>query len=105
MGLDLCHSIDTKSTVDSTLLFVVVPPDPQAIERAMAEAMKDGCRLITCHHFTSALAYEGAANVAEPFFRAAETCGFSRSAASGCDALQQWASEREELATTFKAAL
>ena len=57
--------------------------DPKAIEDAMVEAMECGCRMIALADFTSDLALKGASSLAEPFFRAAERCGFSRLEASG----------------------
>jgi 2-keto-3-deoxy-L-rhamnonate aldolase RhmA len=50
--------------------------DPKDIEDAMVVAIENGSRLICAHPFTSDLAFRGAMNVTEPFFRAAERCGF-----------------------------
>lgn len=49
---------------------------PKEIEDAMVKAIELGSRLITVHYLTSDLVYYGAANVAEPFFKAANRCGF-----------------------------
>lgn len=49
---------------------------PRAIEDAIVEAVENGARLISVHYMTSDLTYRGAAQVAEPFFRACERCGF-----------------------------
>ena len=50
--------------------------DPKDIEDAMVVAIENGCRLICVHPFTSDLAFRGAMSMTEPFFRAAERCGF-----------------------------
>jgi hypothetical protein len=50
--------------------------DPKDIEDAMVRAIESGARLISVHPFTSDFVFRGAMNVAEPFFRAAERCGF-----------------------------
>jgi 2-keto-3-deoxy-L-rhamnonate aldolase RhmA len=50
--------------------------DPVEIEHAMVEAIENGARLIAVHPLTSDMTYLGAAAMAEPFFRAAERCGF-----------------------------
>ena len=50
--------------------------DPRAIEDAMVVAIENGARLIAVHVLTSDLPYLGAAATADPFFRAAERCGF-----------------------------
>ena len=50
--------------------------DPGEIEDNMVRAMDNGARLICVHPFTSDLVFRGAMNVTEPFFRAAERCGF-----------------------------
>jgi hypothetical protein len=42
----------------------------------MVQAIENGCRLISVHPLTSDMTYRGAAAMAEPFFRAAERCGF-----------------------------
>jgi 2-keto-3-deoxy-L-rhamnonate aldolase RhmA len=68
--------------------------DPQEIEDAMVEAMEFGCRMITAHQFTSDFSLHGAATLAEPFFRAAERCGFSRQASCGQDSTVQRFDER-----------
>ena len=39
-------------------------------------AMENGCRLLCVHPMTSDLPLRGAMAVSEPFFRAAERCGF-----------------------------
>ena len=50
--------------------------DPKEIEDAMVKAIEAGARIICSHPMTSDMVYRGAAAVAEPFFRAAERCGF-----------------------------
>ncbi len=50
--------------------------DPKGIEDAMVKAIEAGARIICTHPMTSDMVYRGAAAVAEPFFRAAERCGF-----------------------------
>lgn len=50
--------------------------DPKDIENAMVTAIENGARLICVHPFTSDFVMRGAMNVSEPFFRAAERCGF-----------------------------
>lgn len=50
--------------------------DPKDIEDAMVKAIENGARLICAHPFTSDLVFRGAMNVSEPFFKAAERCGF-----------------------------
>ena len=50
--------------------------DPKDIEDAMVKAIENGARLISVHPFTSDFVFRGAMNVAEPFFKAAERCGF-----------------------------
>ena len=50
--------------------------DPKDIEDAMVRAIEAGARLICAHPFTSDLPLRGALSVTEPFFRAAERCGF-----------------------------
>jgi 2-keto-3-deoxy-L-rhamnonate aldolase RhmA len=50
--------------------------NPRDIEDAMVQAIENGCRLISVHPLTSDMTYRGAAAMAEPFFRAAERCGF-----------------------------
>ena len=50
--------------------------DPKDIEDAMVKAIDNGARLIAIHWMTSDMTYYGAAAMAEPFFRAAERCGF-----------------------------
>jgi 2-keto-3-deoxy-L-rhamnonate aldolase RhmA len=63
--------------------------DPADIEDAMVEAMNCGCRMITAHEFTSDFALKGARSISEPFFRAAERCGFSRLASCGQEGVAQ----------------
>ncbi|MBT6150168.1 MAG: hypothetical protein HN712_06660 [Gemmatimonadetes bacterium] len=50
--------------------------DPKDIEDAMVVAIENGARLICVHPFTSDLVLRGALSMTEPFFRAAERCGF-----------------------------
>ncbi|MEE2659393.1 MAG: hypothetical protein VX733_12875 [Candidatus Latescibacterota bacterium] len=50
--------------------------DPKDIEDNIVRAIEAGARLICVHPFTSDLAFRGAMAVTEPFFRAAERCGF-----------------------------
>jgi len=50
--------------------------DPKDIEDGMVRAIENGARLISVHPLTSDMTYRGAAAMAEPFFRAAERCGF-----------------------------
>ena len=50
--------------------------DPKDIEDAMVRAIEQGARLICVHPMTSDMVYRGAAAMADPFFRAAERCGF-----------------------------
>ena len=50
--------------------------DPKDIEDAMVRAIEARARLICAHPFTSDLPLRGALAVTEPFFRAAERCGF-----------------------------
>ncbi|MFA6109890.1 MAG: hypothetical protein WDA75_14080 [Candidatus Latescibacterota bacterium] len=50
--------------------------NPRDIEDAIVLAIENGCRLISVHPLTSDMTYRGAAAMAEPFFRAAERCGF-----------------------------
>ena len=50
--------------------------DPKDIEDAMVRAIEAGARLICVHPMTSDMTYRGAAAMADPFFRAAERCGF-----------------------------
>jgi len=50
--------------------------DPKDIEDAMVRALDNGARLICAHPFTSDLVFRGAMNVSEPFFKAAQRCGF-----------------------------
>jgi hypothetical protein len=50
--------------------------DPKDIEDAMVHAIDNGARLICVHPFTSDLVFRGAMNVTEPFFAAAQRCGF-----------------------------
>ena len=50
--------------------------DPGDIEDAMLKAMEQGAKLICVHQFTSDLVFRGAMALSEPFFRAAERCGF-----------------------------
>ena len=50
--------------------------DPKDIEDAMLKAMENGARLICVHPMTGDMTFRGAAAMAEPFFRAAERCGF-----------------------------
>ena len=50
--------------------------DPKDIENAMAKSIEQGARLICVHPFTSDLVFRGAMTMSEPFFRAAQRCGF-----------------------------
>jgi hypothetical protein len=50
--------------------------DPKDIEDAIVRAIDNGARLICVHPFTSDLVFRGAMNVSEPFFEAAQRCGF-----------------------------
>ena len=50
--------------------------NPKDIEDAMVRAIENGCRLISVHPFTSDMAFRGAMAMGEPFFKAAERCGF-----------------------------
>ena len=50
--------------------------DPTDIEDGMVKAIENGARLICVHPMTSDLVYRGAAAVADPFFKAAQRCGF-----------------------------
>ena len=50
--------------------------DPRDIEDNMVRAMENGCRLLCVHPMTSDLPFRGAMAVSEPFFRAAQRCGF-----------------------------
>jgi 2-keto-3-deoxy-L-rhamnonate aldolase RhmA len=50
--------------------------DPKDIEDAMVKAIEDGARIIAVHYMTSDIAYLGAKNIADPFFKAAKRCGF-----------------------------
>lgn len=50
--------------------------DPRDIEDGMAVAMENGARLICVHYMASDMTYHGASAVSEPFFRAAERCGY-----------------------------
>ena len=50
--------------------------DPADIEDAMVEAIEAGARLICVHPFTSDLVLRGALALSDPFYRAAERCGF-----------------------------
>ena len=51
--------------------------DPQLIEEGIVEAIEQGCRMISVHYMTSDAPLLGAAQMAEPFFRAARRCGFT----------------------------
>ncbi len=50
--------------------------DPVEIEDNIVRAIENGARLICVHPFTSDMAFRGAMAMSEPFFRAAERCGF-----------------------------
>ena len=50
--------------------------DPTEIEDNMVRAIENGCRLLCVHPMTSDLPFRGAMAVSEPFFKAAERCGF-----------------------------
>jgi hypothetical protein len=50
--------------------------DPGQIEDAMVKSIENGARLISVHPLTSDLVFRGAMAVLEPFFRAAQRCGF-----------------------------
>ena len=50
--------------------------DPKDIEDAMVTAIENGARLISVHPLTSDLVFRGSLAMTEPFFRAAERCGF-----------------------------
>ena len=50
--------------------------DPGDIEDAMVRAIECGARLISVHAMTSDLVFRGAMAMAEPFYRAAERCGY-----------------------------
>lgn len=49
---------------------------PKAIEDAMVRSIELGVRFISVHYMTTDLVLHGAMQVAEPFFKAAERCGF-----------------------------
>lgn len=50
--------------------------DPQDIEDAMVTAIENGARLIVVHVLTSDMPLRGGLAMTEPFFRAAQRCGF-----------------------------